>query len=80
MVKVTGRPLKMGNKEIEADAFGNNVAFKCPKCGYPVLAVVRKGQRGSQADNPSNCKGCKADYLVTPNNWQDPTKLILKQL
>ena len=35
------------------DAFGNNVAFKCPNCARPVLAILRANQRGSDPHNPS---------------------------
>lgn len=27
---------------ILCDAFGNNVAFKCPNCAHPVLSIVRR--------------------------------------
>ena len=45
-------------QEIPCDAFGNNVALKCPSCGYPMLAIMRENQRGSAANNPAVCRGC----------------------
>jgi predicted RNA-binding Zn-ribbon protein involved in translation (DUF1610 family) len=56
--------------EIKADAFGNNVAFSCPNCGHPVLAIIRDGQRGSK-ENPSHCKGCGNDYVVTADSKKE---------
>ena len=50
--------------EIRADAFGNNVAFACSKCGHPVLAISRKNQRGSDQEHPSRCKGCGRGYFL----------------
>ena len=71
----------MGNKKIESDAFGNNVAFKCPECGYPVIAVlVNKGARGTVPNNPSICRGCSAEYLILPNDWEIAINLSLKKL
>ena len=49
-------------KEIAADAFGNNIAFKC-KCGHPVLAIVRERHRGSHEGNPAKCRKCKEKYI-----------------
>jgi predicted RNA-binding Zn-ribbon protein involved in translation (DUF1610 family) len=42
------------------DAFGNNAAFKCPKCEHPMLAIIlpTQNRRGSTADNPAVCRGC----------------------
>ena len=50
--------------EIEADAHGNNLAFSCPGCGYPVLAVALKNQRGSDEDHPTKCNGCETAYFL----------------
>jgi hypothetical protein len=30
-----------------SDAYGNNVAFKCPDCGHPMLAIVLSKQSRS---------------------------------
>jgi len=50
--------------EAKADPFGNNVAFACADCGYPVLAVARKNQRGSSIENTSVCNGCRQHYVI----------------
>jgi len=46
------------------DAHGNNVAFLCNKCGYPVLAVVREHQRGSSIKKPAVCNGCGEGFVI----------------
>ncbi len=46
------------------DAFGNNVAFLCNKCGHPVLAVVRKDQRGNSIKNPAVCRECGEEFVI----------------
>ena len=50
--------------EIAADPHGNNVAFCCPACGHPVLAVALANQRGSDEDHPAVCRGCKTAYFL----------------
>ena len=45
-------------REIACDAFGNNVALKCPRCGHPILATARDNQRGSSAANAAVCRSC----------------------
>jgi len=40
------------------DSFGNNVAFACPACKHPILAIMREYQRGSSSHNPSVCPSC----------------------
>jgi hypothetical protein len=52
------RCLDEDENEIPCDAFGNNVALRCPSCGYPMLAIIRENQRVSGADNPAICRGC----------------------
>lgn len=47
-----------------ADAYGNNVAFRCAECGAPILAVVREHQRGASPDNPSECCECGTKFWV----------------
>ena len=49
---------------ILCDAFGNNVAFKCPMCAHPVLAIVRVNQRGSGPNNPAVCRRCGNVYWL----------------
>jgi hypothetical protein len=51
-------------EEIKADAFGNNLAFCCPDCGHPILAVALENQRGSDDQHPAVCKGCKKQYVL----------------
>jgi len=59
MAKITGFTAKdESGSPILCDAFGNNVAFRCLKCGGPVLAVMRANQRGSSSNNPSQCPSC----------------------
>lgn len=51
---------------ILCDAFGNNVAFRCPDCGHPVLAVIREHQRGASPANPAKCRHCEfRGWIVT---------------
>lgn len=50
--------------EIEADAYGNNLAFNCPSCGHPVLAITLENQRGSDEQCPATCKGCGDQYFL----------------
>ncbi|MHC6217164.1 hypothetical protein ACVQEN_08040 [Stenotrophomonas acidaminiphila] len=50
--------------EIPADPHGNNLAFCCPTCGHPVLAVALANQRGSDEVHPSTCRGCAAQYFL----------------
>ncbi|MFW9874721.1 MAG: hypothetical protein ACFFG0_16560 [Candidatus Thorarchaeota archaeon] len=40
------------------DAFGNNVAIRCPSCAAPILAIMRENQRGSHPDRPATCIAC----------------------
>lgn len=51
-------------EEIEADPHGNNIAFCCMACGYPVLAVALENQRGSDEEHPASCRGCGAKYFL----------------
>jgi hypothetical protein len=44
---------------VPCDAFGNNVAFSCPLCSHPMLAIIRNSQRGSYAGNPAVCRSCQ---------------------
>jgi uncharacterized protein with PIN domain len=54
---------KVGNV-VHADAFGNNIAFACPECSDPVLAIAREHFRGSSADKPSSCRGCGTKFWI----------------
>ena len=61
MTKVTGFSLvdENGNRVL-ADAWVNNVAFKCKMCGHPMLAVIlpEQNQHGSTPENPAECRHC----------------------
>lgn len=50
----------------KVDAHGNNVAFACPSCGHPVLAIAREHQRGSSSTKPATCRGCGQDLFIEP--------------
>lgn len=56
--------LDSNGEHIDSDAFGDNVAFRCCGCGYPVLAIALENQRGSDEDHPSECKGCGEEYFL----------------
>lgn len=65
MVTVTGFTcIGESGDPVPADAYGNNVAFCCAKCGAPVLAVIREHQRGAGPDNPSECRKCGTKFWV----------------
>ncbi len=41
MTRVTDfRLVNENGDRLLCDAFGNNVAFDCPKCGHPMLAMI----------------------------------------
>jgi hypothetical protein len=52
------------DRPVPCDTFGNNVAFACPRCGHPMLAIAREHQRGSSPDNPARCRKCKYECWV----------------
>lgn len=58
------------------DAFGNNVAFDCPKCGHPMLAIVlpKQNRRGSTPENPAICRHCGFRAWVVA----EPAKKLLR--
>ena len=56
--------LNSDGEEIRADPHGNNVAFCCSNCGFPILAVALENQRGSDSVHPVACKGCSAQYFL----------------
>ncbi len=64
-----------GNKAL-CDAYGNNVAFKCPKCGHPMLAVVipKQSRHGSTSENPAICRHCDFRAWVIA----EPDKKLLR--
>jgi DNA-directed RNA polymerase subunit RPC12/RpoP len=63
-------------ERVLCDAFGNNVAFKCSDCGHPMLAIIRRYQRGSSREKPAECPHCHF------RGWMDTRKgvLILKRV
>ncbi|MBU2568502.1 MAG: hypothetical protein KJ725_00445 [Gammaproteobacteria bacterium] len=62
---ITGFKGMYGNGEIaKIDAYGNNAAILCNKCGHPVLAIAREHQRGSSIDKPATCLGCGEDFFI----------------
>lgn len=55
----------VANNRVPCDAFGNNVALACPKCGHPILAIVLENQRGTSESNRSVCRSCNYECWVT---------------
>ena len=49
---------------IPADPHGNNVAFLCEACDFPVLANARDSQRGSDEGHIAKCRGCGTGYFL----------------
>lgn len=46
MAKVTGlNCIDEAGYRVLCDPFGNNVAFRCPACGGPVLSIILENQR-----------------------------------
>lgn len=75
MAKITDfRCVDEKEKEIPCDAFGNNVALSCPRCGHPMLAILRENQRGAHQQNPTICRGCHLQAWLSP----DTTKRQLR--
>jgi len=65
MAKVTGlNCIDEAGYQVLCDPFGNNVAFRCPACGGPVLSIIIENQRGSEEGNPSVCPACKNRYWI----------------
>lgn len=50
--------------EIDADPHGDNLAFCCMACGYPIVAVALDNQCGSDEEHPASCRGCDAKYFL----------------
>jgi|GEM_PF-4878360 len=50
-----------------ADPYGNNVAWVCPACGYPILFVCLENQKGFDGKF-TNCKGCGKSFTLRPEN------------
>ena len=61
-----------------ADAYGNNVAFRCVGCGGPVLAALFQTHRGTSAKHPSKCRACECEYWVEP--FESEKQLIIHRI
>jgi predicted RNA-binding Zn-ribbon protein involved in translation (DUF1610 family) len=56
-------------KHIACDAVGNNVAFACPNCEYPILGIAGPvGTRGfkniRQEFQSAKCRNCQNEYRL----------------
>jgi hypothetical protein len=75
MAKITDfRCVDGSGNAVPCDAFGNNVALGCPKCGHPILAIILENQRGFSDQNRSVCRSCKFECWVT---IAEPNQLLL---
>ena len=82
MTKVTGATVKLDNgKQIEADAFGNNIAIMCPNCKkQPILLIALKYQKGSDINNPATCHACGKSYSIISNlSANELNEVIIKE-
>lgn len=64
---------------INADPFGNNIAFSCFSCKHPVLAIARKYQRGNSKENPAICRGCEARYFIQHIDCESKKVVIVRR-
>ncbi len=66
MGSITDFDCYFNGKKLPTDAFGNNAAFACIKCSYPVLLVLSKViKRGVFQEKPAVCRKCGQKY------WQE---------
>lgn len=82
MTKVTGANVKLEDgKQVEADAFGNNIAILCPNCKkQPILLIALRLQKGSDINNPATCSACGKSYHIISNlSANELTELIIKE-
>ena len=64
-MKITDFLIMDGNGvRIDADPFGNNLAFLCQSCSHPILAIALENQRGSSEESPVQCRRCGASYFL----------------
>lgn len=64
-MKITDFLVMDGNgSQIEADPYGNNLAFCCMRCRHPVLAVALEHQRGHDEAHPAICRKCNTQYFL----------------
>lgn len=63
---------------IAGDQAGNNAAFTCQVCSYPILASAKpKPKGGFERPNKAICKACKSTYAL---EWilEPPETLVIK--
>ena len=65
---------------IRCDAFGNNVAFACPLCGHPILAIARTSWRGSSADKAVHCPNAGCEFRGWVELMESSKKLKVRTL
>ncbi len=46
------------------DPRGNNLAFICFECSFPVLASTLENQPGSDEEHPATCRCCNRKYFL----------------
>lgn len=56
---LTGVRFRYHGKATSAHPDGNNMAWKCPRCGHPVLFVYFNGRKGSSENRPTFCLHCE---------------------
>lgn len=64
------RCIDEADDDVPCDAFGDSVAYACPRCGSPLLATLLKGQRGSSAELPTECR-CGLQTWITIDSTAD---------
>jgi len=64
--------------KIDADPFGNNIAFACFSCKHPVLAIAREHQRGYSKENPAICMRCEIRYFIRVE--RESKKVVIESL
>jgi len=68
----TAVSFQRGGKTADVHADGNNVAWKCEECGWPVLFVYQLGRFGSSQSRATTCRGCKKTYYLSPEYGTQP--------
>lgn len=67
---LTGCNFQYHGQLVNVHALGNNAAWICPLCGWPVLFLYR-GAGGRQA-SPAACHGCGTMYYLEPQFGATP--------
>lgn len=62
-MKTTDCMIYHGGEPTKADAHGNNVAWACSVCGYPILFVCLESQKGYDG-RLTKCKGCGESFTI----------------